>query len=550
MKTLNNILCVLLVLLAAAGCDDWNENLSEGRVIEEYEYGRILKASTNDVSLNVATPDAKALSLEWQSYDYTKSMAVEMCATDSFVEIQSVTSLYTHKDFTHSMLNQAMVALGMKPDTKNPVYIRVRYQRTNNLGYRFSDTLCIDVTPYNPPQEMEVLNAGMALKATVHSPYGNSVFTGYVPAGSGMEVWLRDGNEKLFGKGETDFSVTSDNPAGPLVFPRPAGCYRLRANIGLGTVAMSRISSMKLVGSDGSEHEMTYNPADNAWAAQVKVAFAEDGEAQKQYIVFAKARMSLQTFDAASGYDEAKARWSEETLALSPQTVSESGTYDLRVSMSGEAPALVDGGGATGGGARILMVDKDNANSIKCKLFSPNSDGNYQGLYYTTGWENFLFATEDLSQKYGCGPSNDQLYQLVPTTGDHWVPWIEDGADGFRLFNVNLNQMTWSCTSINSVVVVGEGLTWDLSTGAAMKYDATSETWKATMTLDGDEQLQIVLNGDWNMKLKKRASAESLMFVTSDAEGTNIPVPQEAGSYELTVSTFDMGDITYSFERK
>ena len=550
MKTLYNIIGILLIIFSVAGCSDDTENLAEGRIIEEYEYGRILKANTNDVNLNITTPDAEAISLKWQSYDYTKSMAIEMCATDSFADILSTTAPSTQKTFTHSMLNQAVMSLGLQPDTRSPLYMRIRYQRTNNLGYRFSDTLCINVTPYNPPQEMEVLNADMALKATIHSPYGNGIFSGYVPAKAGMKVWLRDSNEEIYGKGEKDFQITSKDPTEPLVLPNADGCYRLRADIKSGTVSMSRILGMKLVGSDGKEYDMTYDSGNNAWTSKLDINFQNGAESQKQYIVFAKARMTLQTFDANSGYDETLARRSEETVTLSPQTISESGTYNLSVSMTGETPEFITGGSATVSGESLLMVDKDNTSIIKCKLFSPKADGNYNGLYYATGWENFLFAANDMSATYGCGPSSDKLYQLVPTTQDYWAPWIEDGSDGFRLFNVNMTKMTWSCTSISSIVVVGEGLTWDLSTGAAMKYDEATKTCRATITLKGDEQLQVVLNNNWDMKLKKKASSEALVLVDDDSEGVNIPVPKEAGSYEFIINTFDMGNITYSFEKK
>ncbi len=540
----------LLASLAVLGCGkDAVESLSEGQVIPEYEYVRILKANTRDVSLNIATSEAQALSLQWESYDYTKSMAVEMSGSDSFSDIQSVTAVSNRKDFTHSMLNQVMMSLGAAPDVRSPLYIRVRYQRTNNLGYRFSDTLRVDVTPYSPPQQMEVLDVEMSSFATLHSPYGNGLFTGYVPASSGMEVWLRSDDETLYGSGQTAFSLTSDNPSGPLRLPAEEGCYRLRGDVTGETVSMALIKKVTLLANDGSEHEMKYSKSANVWTADVEVNFNEDSEGQKQYLVFASARMDVALYDAGSGYDSPVQ--SEEQLSLAPQTVSGSGSFTFRLDMSGETPEFGTGsGGESGEGAWLLMVNTNDVSDVKNRLYSAGSDGIYKGLYYASGWENFLFRVPDGSQTYGCGPSNDQLYKLVPESDEHWNPWIDSDTEAFRLFTVDMNEMTWSSEVISSVVAVGEGLTWDLAFGAKMSYDKESKAWRATMTLDGDETLQIVLNNDWKMRLMKRRSSESLALVADEASADNIPVPAESGEYDLIINTFDMGNITYAFEKR
>lgn len=544
--------CFALALasLAVFGCGkEGVDSLSEGHVIPEYEYIRILKANTHDVRLNIATSEAQALTLQWESYDYTKSMAVEMSGSDSFSDIQSVTAVSNRKDLTHSMLNQVMMSLGAKPDVRSPLYIRVRYQRTNNLGYRFSDTLRVDVTPYSPPQQMEVLDAAMSSFATLHSPYGNGLFTGYVPASSGMEVWLRSGDETLYGSGQTAFSLTSENPSGPLKFPAEEGCYRLRGDVTGGAVSMAHIKGVTLLANDGSEYEMSYSKSANAWTADVEVNFNEDSEGQKQYLVFASARMDVALYDSNSGYDSPAA--SEEHLSLAPQTISESGSCTFRLDMSGETPEFGTGaGGESGEGTWLLMVNKDDVSDVKNRLYSADSDGIYKGLYYASGWENFLFKTPDGSQTYGCGPSNDQLYKLVPVSGEHWDPWIDSGDEAFRLFTVDMNGMAWSSEVISSVVAVGEGLTWDLSFGAKMNYDKESKTWRTTITLDGDEKLQIVLNNDWKMRLMKRRSSESLALVADESSADNIPVPSTPGDYDFVINTFDMGNITYSFEKR
>ena len=138
-------------------------------------------------------------------------------------------------------------------------------------------------------------------------------------------------------------------------------------------------------------------------------------------------------------------------------------------------------------------------------LYCADGNGTYVGFFYAqdADWSGgkgafkFTGAFNDWSQgNYGTGTMNDD--GLSGTL-------IDDGGSGnimpdpgFYRADVNLANMTYTLTRINSVFVVGSAVNNDWDTGVQMTYNTTKRCWECDANFTEAGVIKFKGNGTWD----------------------------------------------------
>ena len=285
---------------------------------------------------------------------------------------------------------------------------------------------------------------------------------------------------------------------------------------------------------DGNPVEMRFSVPQNAWTG----SFAASGASN---ITSATATTKTYTLDTGTDDDAAISG----TLNLDfYASIPKAGNYILKLAMgSEEIEATLEEGEIEPSSYfnYLEMINPDNWNDVKCRLYSPEEDYIYRGFYYAWGWENFKFATEDRETVYGSVAGS--LYELDPT-GAAWNIWMDTENSAFYLFTANLADNTWGCEEITKVSVSGDFNGWALDTDM-MEYDVDAKIWNITLDINFIEWgMNIILNDNWDMKLTKKSDG-----VMQLGAGNNI-IPAETGVYLFTLNMYDIGNIIYTLEKQ
>lgn len=141
---------------------------------------------------------------------------------------------------------------------------------------------------------------------------------------------------------------------------------------------------------------------------------------------------------------------------------------------------------------------------IEQPLYSPNMDGNYTGFFYAqdADWSGGkgafkfqgAFNTWD-EGNFGTGTmSDDGLTGTLINDGGSGNVMVEPG---FYRADVNLTNMTFTMTRINSIFVVGSAVNNDWDRGAEMTYNIADRCWECITTLN-EGQIKFKGNGTWD----------------------------------------------------
>ena len=141
---------------------------------------------------------------------------------------------------------------------------------------------------------------------------------------------------------------------------------------------------------------------------------------------------------------------------------------------------------------------------IQQPLYCADGNGVYTGFFYakedswTDGKGAFKFrgAADNWDNgNYGTGTLNDD--GLTGTLIDDGGSGNIMPAPGFYRADVNLNDMTFTLTPINSVFVVGSAVNNDWDKGVEMTYNHDKLCWETTTTL-GEGVIKFKGNGTWD----------------------------------------------------
>lgn len=146
------------------------------------------------------------------------------------------------------------------------------------------------------------------------------------------------------------------------------------------------------------------------------------------------------------------------------------------------------------------------------------------------------------------GSVSGELY-----SGDSGVT-IKVPAKGNALYwvDVNLVQLTYSLTHLETLSVIGSGNGWDLATATPLKASSDFKTWTATDVTIGDE-FKINANGAWAISFSGEkvfdngSTGEVVYNVNKQDGGANLQATP--GTYDVTVN-FSTMPYTVTLKKK
>jgi hypothetical protein len=140
--------------------------------------------------------------------------------------------------------------------------------------------------------------------------------------------------------------------------------------------------------------------------------------------------------------------------------------------------------------------------AIEQPLYCPDGMGTYTGFFYSEGadWAEGkgafkfqgAFNTWD-EGNYGYA-SGDETSGTLIDSGDSGNILV---TPGFYRADINLANMTYTLTPINSIFVVGSAVNDDWDVGVEMTYNVEERCWECTTTLN-DGQIKFKGNGTWD----------------------------------------------------
>ncbi len=139
----------------------------------------------------------------------------------------------------------------------------------------------------------------------------------------------------------------------------------------------------------------------------------------------------------------------------------------------------------------IYEIGNSQGWSTNMPLSSPNYDGNYNGFAYLDGEFKFKPNADNWDGDWGQVP--DATYGTLTEDGEQNC-WYNDDA-GYYAMNVNLTNMTYSLTKINTIGIIGNGGDWD--NDIAMTYNQADGTWDVTADLKAGE-FKFRANNGWD----------------------------------------------------
>lgn len=544
MKTLYKYLMITVWVVGMASCStDIETPKIEGfDDLEPME----LRASTDNVVLEGIDENNEALTLTWGAYqlivdnpdydvpDGSVENYIELSATADFSTIEETLVQGRTKTFTERELNPMLLRLGFEEWQSAPLYIRIRYEIAHNIAPQYSSVVEINASAYGIRfNRMDVLATDQTtVLASLYSPSENGVYIGYVAASSWLNFYLMERDNTIWGslpgsaftmnKYEGDSQATYN-----LWFPGVGGSFRVTADTNTLGWSAEYLKSMTLTSGSGKSTDMKFTQSANSWTANVSTTGAET--------FTAVAATTMYNSDNEGGADGQPINFGQIL------SIPEAGDWIITFNMSGEQPTAtyaVNDNPVVTYDPYLEMVDPGNWDDVKSRLSSLTSNGVYTGFHYAGEWENYKFATVDRSTVYGSMPNS--LFELS-SASDSWNIYIDTGAEGLYYYTVSLPDNTWSYKAFGNPYVQG-----DKDLKVAMTYDAENKVWTADVDITDASGwgMQILLGEDnWNDCLKMKGGG-----VLGYNEGDNIPYPG-TGKYRLTVSLFDMGNITYTFTK-
>ena len=540
----------LYILAAAAACLLSCTSKIEKPVLNGFEKNqepRALTASTMDVVMDGHNEDASVLKLTWGGYDLSVSNSdyqvpkasitpyIEFCKTNLFSQADtSLLATGNEKVFTNKELNMVVSKIGYAKKVKATIYVRVRYEIGENSEPLYSQPLELMVTPYGIIMDrMKVLATDKKREmGTLYSPTENGIYEGYVAAsGDWMNFYLQEKDETIWGcVPDNAYNMSNDQDnMWNFWLQSVAGSWRVSADVNTRTWQTRQLLDVKLIGQDNKGRSMKFDRKTNTWSVVVSTSGTESFRAE--------AKNKAYSIDNKDGVD------ADDIKLINSVSVPGEGNWNVIIDMSGQQPSASvekseEEEQITYPDA-LLMVDNNDWNAVKTRLYSVKHDGTYWGFYRTVaGWENFLLATEDKSSVWGSLP-NSQF--SLDSSNSRWNLW-GDEKTCLKRYWVSLVDEIWSETAINKISVAGsieEG-------NKELTYDPETKTWQADITVTDPNGwgVKILLNDDWGDVFVKKDEG-----ILGYNDGGDIKLPG-VGSYKLTVNLSDMEHLTYQFTAK
>jgi|GEM_PF-173002 len=491
---------------------------------------------------------SEVIALAWSAADYgVKTQLTYVVQLDSaersFADpVILGTTQHNSVSMTIGELNaKLLLDLKITPNVESSLEIRV-LSSINGQYTVISPTVSITVKPLklfdanNPPSlwvpgGYQGWNPGSAPVI-----YGTSEteFEGYVYINEGSAFKFTshpDWNHINYGDSGTPGVLTTDGLAGGLSAPE-AGYYRFKVNIENLTYEIYRVESFGLIGTatPGSwDHStaMVYDADNDLWTAtldltQGALKFRANNDWWLNYGPEDSNLLSgklIQTNDAIT-INEA----GNYTVVLDFSKSVSPRHYKYSVVKNQVVPApprlWIPGGYQQSGG------DPSQSDALSIYAVSETDDQVFEG-YVTvpaSTWIKFTSAPDWGHTNYGSAGSGS-------LTIDGNAPGIDVPAAGYYKITVNIQNLTYSLTRIDSWGLVGDATPGSWFESTAMTFDETSKTWSKTLDL-ANGAVKFRANNGWDVNYGPADSnALSGNLIQTDAA---ISI-SEAGNYTITI---------------
>lgn len=486
-----------------------------------------LGGSSNDIVLRADALNALVLTIYWNDNgQLTTSNAdikapvnmtqntIELSTNADFdprQEIAVSAGTFEHQ-FTCRDLNGILSKLGYEAGVQAPLYVRVRGVLADNLAPKYSETLCLNVTPYRIDTTIGFyLNSSKEdTGRSLYSAADNHVYSGFIGAGAWENWWLKEGDGTTWGNDDvtgTPFVISSKDSAWNFWYPGISGCYYTVVNTPASEWSALLIESLT-VGGD-IQGEMTYERKLNQWTLHVNA-----GSGEKNITITGAAKQ----YNVATGTDDG---------AAVAKTVSFGGNADaLNFAEDGNAGSIA----ITLSGECDLILDLNNPQAWTLSAGTAAAPeekpaerlwvvGHNDGI--TGGWnfDSWLTLYNEDNKCYGGVLDVNSLwgfkfYKEVDNWSDCWG--MVDGGNGYEgklsvdggnitgpdpglyVADVTLSGLTYKLMKINSVHYTGLNDDWSLS---PMTATATPGVYEATVTKSANTPwgVKILINESWDL---------------------------------------------------
>jgi hypothetical protein len=175
-------------------------------------------------------------------------------------------------------------------------------------------------------------------------------------------------------------------------------------------------------------------------------------------------------------------------------------------------------------------------------LGSPKNDGSFEGYINIPSGGTYQFKLNpkpDWSSSYGDAGGG----KISLTGGNLSVP-----SFGYYRLIANTNTNTWSATK-TTWSVIGSFAASGWSTDIPLTYDASSNTWKGTITVAAGDQFKFRANNDWGTNLGETASSlGSLSYGGDNIGDASKNFALTAGTKKITLYLNNSGYYTYAIQ--
>ena len=163
----------------------------------------------------------------------------------------------------------------------------------------------------------------------------------------------------------------------------------------------------------------------------------------------------------------------------------------------------------------IYEIGNESGWSTSHALRCPNFDGKYQGYYWMDGEYKFKPNADNWDGDW----ENDGEGKIADNGGSN-MPGL---AAGFYQIDVNLADMTYAATLVESISIIGTANgNWDTDTD--LTYNQATGAWEVTATLNAGE-MKFRMNHDW-----------AISWGGANGDGTNYSDLTQNGGANLQVA--------------
>ncbi len=185
----------------------------------------------------------------------------------------------------------------------------------------------------------------------------------------------------------------------------------------------------------------------------------------------------------------------------------------------------------------IYEIGNESGWSTAYPMRSPNLDGIYQSYNWLDGAFKFKPNADNWDGDWGQDPNG--AYGSLVVDGEEDCN-KSDGAfpdnlfgAGFYQIDVNIIDMTWSVTKVETISIIGDFNGW--AGDVDMTYDPEEGCWLATLSVT-DGGLKFRMNHDWTVSWGGRTKENPDLNDLTQNGGENIPVAAGTYLFKLFIS--------------